>query len=46
MLDNTDDGTGTAAQLSDEQLTLSLEEATNRVVVYAGLNYDPSAVPP
>lgn len=36
VLDSTDAGTGTAAQLSDEQLTLALTAATDRVALYAG----------
>ncbi|HYK70433.1 MAG TPA: phage protein Gp36 family protein [Streptosporangiaceae bacterium] len=46
MLDSTDAGTGTAAQLSDEQLTLALRSATDRVSTYAGVSYDPAASPP
>lgn len=49
VLGSTDAGTGTAAQLTDEQLTLALAAATNRVSVYAGNVYDsstPQAVPP
>lgn len=38
----TDAGTGTAAQLSDEQLTLALYAASNRVSVYAGNVFDGS----
>jgi len=36
VLDSTDAGTGTAAQLSDQQLTLSLQAASDRVEVYVG----------
>jgi phage gp36-like protein len=43
VLDGTDAGTGTAAQLSDEQLTLALQAASDRVTVYAGEVYDPAA---
>ena len=48
-MDGTDSGTGTAAQLTDAQLTLALTAASNRVSVYAGNVYDsssPQAVPP
>jgi phage gp36-like protein len=48
-LSGTDSGSGTAAQLTDEQLTLALYAASNRVSVYAGSVYDssiPEAVPP
>lgn len=45
VLDSTDAGTGTAAQLSDEQLTLALQAASDRVSMFAGVIYDPSAVP-
>lgn len=48
-MDGTDSGTGTAAQLTDAQLTLALQAASNRVSVYAGNVYDsssPQAVPP
>jgi phage gp36-like protein len=48
-LSSTDSGTGTAAQLSAEQLTLALYSASNRVSVYAGNFYDssvPQADPP
>jgi len=38
----TDSGTGTLAQLTDEQLTLALYAASNRVSVYAGNIYDSS----
>jgi phage gp36-like protein len=43
VLDGTDAGTGTAAQLTDAQLTLALTAATDRVQVYAGEVYDPSS---
>jgi phage gp36-like protein len=43
VLDSTDAGTGTAAQLSDEQLTLALEAATNRVTTFAGEVYAPTS---
>ena len=49
ILDGTDAGTGTAAQLTDAQLTLALRAASNRVSVFAGNVYDsssPQAVPP
>lgn len=49
VLESTDAGTGTAAQLSDTQLTLALTAASNRVSVYVGTVYDsstPQAVPP
>jgi phage gp36-like protein len=49
VLDGTDSGTGTAAQLTDNQLTLALTAASNRVSVYVGQVYDsstPEAVPP
>lgn len=48
-LSGTDSGTGTAATLTVEQLTLALYSASNRVSVYAGNVYDgsvPQAVPP
>lgn len=48
-MSGTDSGTGTAAQLSDEQLTLALYRASNTVSVYAGNVFDssvPQAVPP
>ncbi len=48
-MDSTDAGSGTAAQLSDAQLTLALQAASNRVSVYAGNVFDsstPQAVPP
>jgi phage gp36-like protein len=43
-LSGTDSGTGTAAQLTDAQLTLALYAASNRVSVYAGNLYDSSTV--
>jgi len=49
VMGGTDAGTGTAAQLTDEQLTLALYAASNRVSIYAGNFYDssvPEAVPP
>ena len=49
VMDATDSGTGTAAQLTDTQLTLALYAGSNRVSVYAGNLYDssvPEAVPP
>jgi phage gp36-like protein len=49
VMSGTDEGTGTAAQLTDEQLTLALYAASNRVSVYAGSSYDgssPAAQPP
>jgi hypothetical protein len=42
VLDSTDAGTGTAAQLSDEQLTLALQAATNRVTTYTDEVYNPA----
>jgi phage gp36-like protein len=48
-MDGTDSGTGTAAQLTDAQLTLALQAASNRVSVYAGNVFDGSsaqATPP
>lgn len=48
-LSGTDAGTGTSAQLTDQQLILALYAASNRVSVYAGNIYDsstPQAVPP
>ena len=45
VLDSTDAGEGTAAQLSDEQLALALQAASDRVSLYAGVVYDPSAIP-
>lgn len=49
VLSGTDAGVGTAAQLSDTQLTLALTNASNRLSVYAGNVYDsstPQATPP
>jgi phage gp36-like protein len=49
VLDGTDAGTGTAAQLTDTQLTLALTAASNRISVFCGTVYDsstPDAVPP
>lgn len=43
VLDSTDSGQGTPAQLSDEQLTLALYAASNRVSVYSGELWDSSA---
>ena len=42
VLSGTDSGTGTAAALTTEQLTLALYAASNRVSVYAGNIYDSS----
>jgi hypothetical protein len=42
-LDGTDSGTGTPSQLSDDQLSLCLYSASNRVSVYAGGIYDGSS---
>jgi hypothetical protein len=49
VLDSTDAGTGTAAQLSDSQLTLAIEAASSRVSIYTGTVWDsstPALVPP
>jgi hypothetical protein len=49
VMSGTDSGTGTAAQLTTEQLTLALYAASNRVSVFAGNTYDssgPDANPP
>jgi phage gp36-like protein len=49
VMAGTDSGTGTADQLTDDQLTLALYAASNRVSVYAGNVYDsstPEANPP
>lgn len=49
VMSGTDSGTGTAATLTAEQLTLALYAASNRVSVYAGNVYDgstPQANPP
>jgi hypothetical protein len=43
VLDGTDAGTGTAATLSDEQLTLALQAASNRISIYAGGVFDGSS---
>jgi hypothetical protein len=43
VMSGTDSGTGTAAQLTTEQLTLALYAASNRVSVYAGNSYDSSS---
>lgn len=48
-LSSTDSGTGTPAQLNNEQLTLALYSSSNRVSVYAGNVFDssvPQADPP
>jgi hypothetical protein len=48
-LDGTDAGSGTAAQLTDPQLTLALQAGSSRVSVYAGAIYDSSSsalIPP
>lgn len=42
VLSGTDSGTGTAAALTDDQLTLALYSASNRVSVYAGNIFDGS----
>lgn len=42
VLDGTDAGTGTAAQLSDAQLTLAIEAASTRVNIYTGTVWDSS----
>jgi hypothetical protein len=42
VLSSTDSGIGTPAQLSDEQLTLALYSASNRVSVYSGMLWDSS----
>ncbi|HEY2638439.1 MAG TPA: phage protein Gp36 family protein [Streptosporangiaceae bacterium] len=49
ILSSTDSGTGTAAELTDEQLTQALQAGSNRVSIYAGSTFDsstPQAVPP
>lgn len=49
VLGSTDAGTGTAAQLSNAQLTLALQAGSNRVSIFAGAVYDSSsagATPP
>jgi len=46
VLDSTDAGQGTAAQLSDEQLTLALEAASERVELFVGMSWsDPTQAP-
>jgi phage gp36-like protein len=42
VMNGTDSGTGTAAALTDAQLTLALYAGSNRVSVYAGNLYDSS----
>src|SRR5215469_14532867 len=39
VLDSTDAGTGTAAQLSDEQLIMAITAATDRVSLYANTEF-------
>ena len=49
VLSSTDSGIGTPAQLSDAQLNLALNSASNRVSVYSGTVWDsstPQLVPP
>jgi phage gp36-like protein len=49
VMAGTDSGTGTADQLTDDQLTLALYAASNRVSVYSGNVFDsstPEATPP
>jgi phage gp36-like protein len=49
VMSGTDGGTGTATQLTDQQLELALHAGSNRVSVYAGNVYDgstPQANPP
>lgn len=49
VLDGTDAGSGTAAQLSDAQLTLAIEAASTRVSIYTGTVWDsstPALTPP
>jgi hypothetical protein len=49
VLSSTDSGVGTPAQLNDDQLTLALYSASNRVSVYSGTIWDSSSpqwVPP
>lgn len=43
VMNSTDSGTGTAAQLTDAQLTLALQSASNRVSVYFGSVMDGSS---
>lgn len=48
-ISGTDGGAGTAAKLTDAQLTLALQAATNRCSIYIGNVFDsssPQAVPP
>jgi hypothetical protein len=42
IMASTDNGVGTAAQLTDQQLELALYAASNRISVYAGNVYDGS----
>jgi Protein of unknown function (DUF1320) len=49
VLDGTDAGTGMAAQLSDNQLTLALTAASTRITTYTGTDWNsstPQATPP
>lgn len=49
VLSSTDSGVGTPAQLSDAQLTLAINSASNRVSVYSGTIWDnstPALAPP
>jgi phage gp36-like protein len=49
VLNSTDAGTGTASQLTDYQLTLALQSASDRISVYTGAIFDsstPQAIPP
>jgi phage gp36-like protein len=49
VLDSTDAGTGTAAQLSDQQLNLAIEAGSTRINLYTGTVYDSSTaalIPP
>jgi hypothetical protein len=49
VLESTDGGVGTPAELTDSQLTLALSAASNRISVYFGSVMDssvPQAVPP
>jgi phage gp36-like protein len=49
VLSSTDAGSGTAATLNDDQLTLALQAGSNRVSVYSGTVWDsstPASVPP
>ena len=45
VLDATDAGTGTAAQLTDQQLTMALFDASSELSVFAGAVYDSSSAP-